>query len=100
MRKKTTGFVTKLRYEYKLTYDEYLNMYEEQNGCCAICGIPEHELGKELHIDHCHDQGHARGLLCFNCNHGLGNFNDSTRLLEIAADYLDNNRYYRKHNRL
>jgi hypothetical protein len=52
---------------------------------CAICGTK----GVKLHIDHCHMTNHVRGLLCHNCNTGLGLFKDDVRLLAAAIAYLD-----------
>ena len=54
---------------------------------CAICGI---QVEKSFHIDHCHITGKYRGLLCSNCNSGIGILGDDYRRLEIAAEYLRN----------
>jgi hypothetical protein len=63
-----------------------------QNGVCAICGSPP--TGTRSHgllaIDHCHDTLKIRGLLCNNCNNGLGRFKDNPDSLRKAADYLEN----------
>lgn len=48
---------------------------------------------EKLHIDHCHVSNKIRGVLCFNCNHGLGNFKDNKDLLSNAIDYLDKSLY-------
>jgi hypothetical protein len=56
------------------------------NGLCDICGCPPN--GQAHAIDHCHKQGYFRGVLCLNCNNGLGHFKDSQALLLKAADYL------------
>jgi hypothetical protein len=55
-----------------------------QDGVCAICGRPNPE-----HVDHDHETGAVRGILCFNCNGGLGQFRDSIDALLSAASYLD-----------
>jgi hypothetical protein len=52
-------------------------------GECQICGATE-----RLFIDHCHNKNEVRGLLCINCNFGIGNFRDSKELLIRAAEYL------------
>ncbi len=84
-----------LRYaKFGLTYADYCRLLNEQNGVCAICGQPEtsREHGKEvraLAVDHCHENGHVRGLLCQRCNHTLGRMNDDPSLLRRAADYLE-----------
>jgi hypothetical protein len=68
-------------------------MLDEQNGRCRICGQSiegTDEKGKLLaHIDHDHDTGRVRGLLCQGCNTGLGMFKDSIRNLASAIVYLE-----------
>jgi len=76
-----------------LTGSEYERLLKEQNGCCAICGRPNGHRscnGNEckLAVDHDHKTGTVRGLLCNNCNRGLGRFKDSVKLLEAAICYL------------
>lgn len=60
-------------------------MRKKQKDKCAICSAP---LGKSPHVDHCHSKGHIRGLLCNNCNVGLGLFNDNIGSLKAAVVYL------------
>jgi hypothetical protein len=72
---------------YGLTPDAYQKMFTEQSGACAICLIPF--LSDEVpHIDHCHDSGDVRGLLCRSCNNGLGHFKDNPEALANASQYL------------
>jgi hypothetical protein len=59
-------------------------MVAEQGGVCAICGRPDPE-----HVDHDHETGAVRGILCFNCNGGLGQFRDDIDALQCAAVYLE-----------
>ena len=66
--------------------EKYSGLMIAQDGKCAICGAPK---GEELRIDHCHATGKLRGLLCDNCNWGLGNFKDNPDLLNRAIQYLD-----------
>lgn len=70
-----------------------LETLEKQEKKCAICGgegFKMHEGIKEnLVVDHCHDSGMFRGLLCNNCNRGLGLFKDSIENLRNAIDYLE-----------
>lgn len=73
---------------YGITHDDYLRMYAEQEGRCAICSVPFENLPTRPHVDHDHETGRVRGLLCFNCNGGLGQFKDDPTLLVKAADYL------------
>ena len=68
---------------------EYAKMLVEQNNACAICGIEATEFKRELSVDHNHETNKIRGLLCDNCNVGLGNFKDSTTLLSVAIEYLE-----------
>jgi len=63
-------------------------MYAEQRGSCAICGKGEAENGKALAVDHDHESGVVRGLLCDHCNLALGRFQDSPEILRRALDYL------------
>ncbi len=78
-----------LKKAYGITLDQFNKMHSDQNGMCAICGSNVGDsLGRSLHVDHCHDEGKVRGLLCSNCNTGLGKFNDNSELLFKAANYL------------
>lgn len=61
-------------------------MAESQGWACKICNrIPENKL----HVDHCHETGKIRGLLCGGCNVGLGHFGDDPERLKYAAAYLE-----------
>jgi len=71
---------------FGITLKEYENMLEQQNGRCAICDKPPTTI--RLAIDHCHESGAVRGLLCANCNRGLGYFKDEISFLEAAIAYL------------
>lgn len=72
--------------KFNLDKDTYFSLFAAQNGCCKICGNESNN--KSLAIDHDHDTGKVRGLLCLNCNVGLGHFKDSIELLEEAMRYL------------
>ena len=80
---------------YGITKEEYDNMFEQQNGLCKICENPESRMSRcgtrttNLSVDHCHLTNVVRGLLCFDCNTGLGKFKDSQKLLHKAALYLN-----------
>lgn len=69
-------------------------MLERQNGLCAICDDPislraeDNERRRTAKVDHCHDTGKVRGLLCGKCNSGLGMFRDNTEHLDRAITYL------------
>lgn len=70
-----------------LTLANYQAMYATQDGRCAICKAAREPLG--LVIDHNHSTGKVRGLLCSGCNTGLGLFQDSPDMLEVAMEYLE-----------
>ena len=78
---------------YGLTISDYDRMFAEQGGVCKICGRPPdlngHPNQRYLSVDHAHTTNAVRGLLCSNCNHGIGKFKDSPDLLIRAALYLD-----------
>jgi hypothetical protein len=82
-----------LRKNYGLTVAEYEQMFDRQNGVCAICGEPPAQEGwktvTRLHVDHDHNTGQVRSLLCNNCNRALGYFQDNRELLRRATEYLD-----------
>lgn len=70
-------------------------LHKSQNGTCAICQEPIELFqgrGKGSHLDHDHETGAIRGLLCPNCNQGLGKFKDSEVILQRAIDYLKKHR--------
>lgn len=75
--------------KYGITLDDYNRMLAEQGGGCAICGSETNKNGKALFVDHCHDTGRVRGILCYKCNTGLGSFKDDAGLLEKAFRYLN-----------
>lgn len=81
-----------LRYRYSkygLTLADYDEMLRTQGNGCAICGKTPEENGKRLAVDHDHETGDVRGLLCDMCNKGLGCFGDSSQRLRSAANYLE-----------
>lgn len=67
---------------------DYDRVIAAQGKTCGICGGPPDGRWRRYNIDHCHKTGRLRGLLCTNCNRGLGHFKDSPRLLELAIKYL------------
>lgn len=80
------------KYLYGLTKQEFKDLLEKQENRCAICGTHRDVLTRDLHIDHCHTTGEVRGLLCINCNTGLGSFKDSEDLLTFAITYLESSK--------
>jgi hypothetical protein len=73
--------------KYGVTIEQYEAQLKEQNFCCAICRNPL-DLKKDTHQDHCHASNKARGILCTNCNKGLGFLKDSISSFENAIEYL------------
>jgi len=73
-----------LRWKYGST-EEYNEICERQNGKCLIC---DQVSDKKLHMDHCHETKKIRGLICNNCNIGLGFFRDNIDFLNSAIEYL------------
>lgn len=78
---------------FGLSLKNYNKMLEKQNNVCAICGCPEKNKAwsgiiKRLSIDHNHKTGKIRGLLCDNCNRGLGYFKENTLILVKTIEYL------------
>ena len=80
---------SKYKNNYDLSVEKYNEIVKKQQGLCTICGsTPEKNRGKILHVDHDHKTKKVRGLLCYNCNHGLGNFRDNPVILQLAIKYL------------
>ncbi|MCZ2816225.1 endonuclease VII domain-containing protein [Modestobacter sp. VKM Ac-2984] len=73
-----------LQRRYGITAVEADAMLADQGGLCAICA-----KAPAAHVDHDHDSGAVRSLLCFNCNGGLGQFKDDPALLRVAARYVE-----------
>ncbi|SRR6266496_2393799 len=83
------------KYELKkfgLTEKDYQNLLVKQNYACAICKKPETRIlksgqTKRLSVDHCHNKGHVRGLLCYSCNTGIGLLKHDPEAIHRAAEY-------------
>src|SRR5689334_12217251 len=73
-REKRRAYLRKLN--YRITPDHYAALLARQGGRCAICRGAEPGAGRDWHVDHCHETGLVRGLLCVHCNLGLGHFKD------------------------
>lgn len=70
---------------YNISQEDFESLLEQQDGRCAICS----SVLQKPCIDHCHSTSKVRGILCQNCNTGLGMFNDSPSNLRKAADYIE-----------
>lgn len=84
--------IKKIKQRYGLTNDEISRILEVQNYKCKICRISESELKRKLAVDHCHETGKVRGMLCGRCNTGLGMFRDNEKYLETSIKYLKDSR--------
>lgn len=80
----------KYRHRYGIDISEYNRLLEEQGGSCKICKSKDKKRknAEFFAVDHCHKTGKVRGLLCYNCNSGLGKFKDDPELVEKALSYL------------
>ena len=81
------------RRKFGITLADYDAMLLSQDYKCAIC-LTEDPRGhgqknKRFHVDHDHATGEVRGLLCHDCNVGLGHFKDRTDIMKDAIHYLD-----------
>lgn len=78
---------------YGLTTAEYQSLFTKQGGVCAICELPETAQTKyghirNLHVDHDHETGVVRGLLCSKCNTAIGLLKDDASIIQKALDYV------------
>lgn len=79
----------RLRKRYGITLDDYKDMLQIQNECCAICKKHKSTFNTPLGVDHCHVTSKVRGLLCGRCNRAIGLFDDDPTFLENAQLYLE-----------
>lgn len=81
-----------LKYTYSISLDEYTDLLKKQGGLCMICKQPETRVVKQktcfLHVDHNHENGIIRGLLCHACNTGIGLLKEDITILQEAINYL------------
>jgi hypothetical protein len=76
-----------LRSRFGITLEEYRALEAAQGGTCAVCRQPA-----VLAVDHCHQTGRVRGLLCMPCNTSIGHFQDDASLIRAAAEYVERTR--------
>jgi len=69
--------------------EEYVKHVKNHIGVCDICGQPPNGKWKQLNIDHCHKTNIFRGMLCSNCNLGIGYFKDNPILMKKAIEYIE-----------
>lgn len=77
-----------LKRKFGITLDDYEDMLFAQGGRCLICDIYDRELTKELCVDHNHETGKIRGLLCNRCNTLVGFLEKNKDLLSMAFNYI------------
>lgn len=76
-----------IQHRYGISGDDFLAIWDNQGGRCAIC---RKSFAKQFDvcIDHCHKTGKVRGLLCRNCNIGLGHFGEEPEVFNRIVKYL------------
>jgi len=78
-----------LKATYGISRDVYLEMFNKQNGCCAICNKHQINFKRRLHVDHNHITGKIRALLCNLCNSMIGTSQEDPEILTNAIKYLE-----------
>ena len=89
-----------LQRNYRLSQKDFNLLWSEQKGCCAVCSVQMSPRGKGRNavcVDHNHDTGMVRGLLCGSCNRGIGCLRDSPEVIDAAAAYLRKQGHYGIH---
>ena len=80
--------------KFGISHAEYAELHQRQGGVCAICKKPETATRngkvKSLAVDHCHTTGRIRGLLCADCNTGIGKLKEDRNIFLAAIQYLEN----------
>lgn len=80
--------------KFGISHAEYAELHQGQGGVCAICKKPETATRngkvKSLAVDHCHSTGRIRGLLCADCNTGIGKLKEDKNIFLAAIQYLKN----------
>ncbi len=91
-RDKKVAYAGHINRKFGISVEDYAGMLKKQKGVCAICGQPETMIRRgrvvQLSIDHCHDSGMIRGLLCNNCNKAIGCVHEDVEILQKAISYL------------
>lgn len=80
--------------KYGLTADQFWGLIFDQDWSCVICQSEFKPEGPRMNVDHNHDTGEVRGVLCHNCNTALGLLKDSPDLLDAALTYLEERGHY------
>jgi hypothetical protein len=93
-RRNRNRWLYELKSRYGMTEQSWENLLRKQGGGCAICGAKEDGsryvsgVDRRMSVDHCHETGRVRGILCNRCNRAIGLLKDNVQLLERAIGYL------------
>ena len=91
-KRKEKVWENKLQYRYGITKQDYNSLLTKQKNCCAICGTANPSSKSKKHkyfsVDHCHQTGKVRGLLCATCNSAIGLLGDCPETILKASVYL------------
>lgn len=79
----------RLKCIFGITQEQYDELFDKQNGCCAICERHRDQFKINFAVDHSHETGRIRGLLCYHCNHRLIGRHKDGDLLRKMADYVE-----------
>ena len=87
-----TNFKHNIKSKYGLTVEQWQQIFDKQQGCCAVCGIHQSELSHRLCVEHIHQTGKVRQLTCKTCNHLIDIYEtDFYGLNDDIVDYLERN---------
>lgn len=81
-------FASRIKTLYGITVEDWAHLFNNQDGKCAVCSMQLFG-GRDTHIDHCHNTGRVRGLLCIGCNTAIGQVLERPSVLRALADYLE-----------
>lgn len=84
------AYIANIKRLYGLSREDYQKLYDGQSGRCASCkdDEPANCSRRFLHVDHCHETGRVRGLLCLACNVALGKLRDDPARIRALLDYI------------
>jgi len=87
-RNKIYGRAEHLKRRYGITDADIIYILRDQSWSCAICGLHFFMFNLKVCVDHDHNTGKVRGILCSHCNYGLGHFRDNPQYLSNATEYI------------
>lgn len=92
--KRESSRIYSLKRKFGITVEQYNDLLEQQNHCCAVCGRHQDEFKKKFAVDHAHTEskdipaGMIRGLLCYICNTRIVGDRTNPEIFQKTADYL------------